>query len=738
MSDATWEDRLQRADHNSTVRPSFCRVCLGLCGLSATVVDGRVTKVEGDRSSPITGGYTCAKGRAIPDQLNHPDRLLHAAVRIADGSFRRLPAQTAMDEIAQRLRGIVAEHGPRSVAVYIGTGSAGYSTGYATALALWREIESPMVFSPASIDQPGKQVAGALHGYWQAGAWNIADADVWMFMGANPIRTMWAGTPMYNPVNTLRECRKRGMRVVVVDPRRTELAAHADLYLPIRPGQDAVLLSGLIRLLLTSARIDDAFVARHTTGLEALRAAVEPFSVPLVADRTGLLAGDIERAADLLASSRRAGLSAGTGPNMAPQGLLTEYLLLCIQSLRGFWRRQGDPVPNPGVLSPPRPWLEQAQQPRRAFDFGEPMRVAGFSESAAGIPTGLASDEMLLEGPGRVRAFINAGGNPVLAWPNQAKAEAAMRSLDLLVSCDVRMGATARLSHYVLGTKFHLEIPEVTFNDGIREYGATCEPFPVPFAMYSSALSAPPEGSDLIEEWELFHRIAKAMDKPLSINGVAIADDPAPTTDKILDAMLARSPVKLDELKRYDRGHIFSSDVRVGPPDPTFEGRLNIGEPTALARLEAFRAPQTSDAGDQLLLICRRERDMKNSWGTHLMGPARRGGLRNPVWLHPADLAERGLTPGQEVEVRSAHGLIRCQAEPDTAVRRGVASICHGWGDPSDGLGANVNVLTDNLQGVDPITAMPVFSALPVTVKAFPPDRPKPSPSNASEASLVS
>jgi anaerobic selenocysteine-containing dehydrogenase len=322
---------------------------------------------------------------------------------------------------------------------------------------------------------------------------------------------------------------------------------------------------------------------------------------------------------------------------------------------------------------------------------------------------------MLMDGPGRVRAFINVGGNPVLAWPNQAKAEAAMRSLDLLVSCDIRMSATARLSHYVLGTKYHLEIPEITLNDSVREYGATCDPFPVAFAMYSPALSAAPDGSDLIEEWELFHRIAQTMGRPLSINGFAIATDPAPTTDKILEAMLARSTVTLAELKRYERGHVFPSTV-VGPPDPAFEGRLNIGDPTALARLAAFRTPEARSAGEQLLLICRRERDMKNSWGTDLMGPQRRGGLHNPIWIHPADLVARGLSPGQEVEVRSAHGAIRCQAEPDPAVRPGVVSICHGWGDPTNGLGANVNKLTDNLQGIDPITAMPVFSALRVTI----------------------
>ena len=96
------------------------------------------------------------------------------------------------------------------------------------------------------------------------------------------------------------------------------------------------------------------------------------------------------------------------------------------------------------------------------------MRVRNLQQTSAGLPTAALADEILLDGPGQVRALINLGGNPALAWPDQLKTITALGKLELLVSLDVRMGPTSRLSHYVLGTKFHLEIPEITLSDGIR------------------------------------------------------------------------------------------------------------------------------------------------------------------------------------------------------------------------------------------------------------------------------
>src|SRR5262245_27346040 len=166
---------------------SMCRLCLAYCGVRVEVVDGRATKVSGDPDNPLSQGFTCAKARALPQQLAHPNRLLHSLARRSSGAHEPIAVDDAIDEIARRLDDILDAHGPRSVATYLGTGSAAYPASMAIGFAFTQALGSPMVFHPGTIDQPGKQVATSLHGRWGGGAYDFETADVWMFVGTNPI-----------------------------------------------------------------------------------------------------------------------------------------------------------------------------------------------------------------------------------------------------------------------------------------------------------------------------------------------------------------------------------------------------------------------------------------------------------------------------------------------------------------------------------------------------------------------
>ncbi len=145
-------------------RPSICRFCLAHCPILVTLEDGRPTKVVGDPQAPLYHGYTCPKGRALPEQHNHPERLIHSVRRSANGERVRIEPEIAMDEIAAKVRALVNEYGPRSVALYVGTNSLPYPASPGLANAWLRGIGSPMFFTSNTIDQPGKQIASALHG----------------------------------------------------------------------------------------------------------------------------------------------------------------------------------------------------------------------------------------------------------------------------------------------------------------------------------------------------------------------------------------------------------------------------------------------------------------------------------------------------------------------------------------------------------------------------------------------
>jgi anaerobic selenocysteine-containing dehydrogenase len=168
----------------------------------------------------------------------------------------------------------------------------------------------------------------------------------------------------------------------VIDPRYTEVARSADVYLQPRPGEDPTLLAALLHVVIREGLVDGDFVRDHVSGFEELEAAVAPFTPAFAAERAGVPAAEIERAARVFGAARRGCGVAGTGPNMGPQGSLTEYLLLCLNTVCGRWRRAGEPVANPGALLPRAVPVAQAQGPRRASGFGEKMRVRGLANSA--------------------------------------------------------------------------------------------------------------------------------------------------------------------------------------------------------------------------------------------------------------------------------------------------------------------------------------------------------------------
>ncbi|MGK2868367.1 MAG: molybdopterin-dependent oxidoreductase, partial [Mycobacterium sp.] len=243
----------------TTTRPGICRICSAHCGVLATVTDGRLTKVTGDPDNPMFKGYTCAKGRALPEIHNNPQRLLHSQQRQADGSYAAIDAELAMDEIATKLQQLIDTHGPRSVALYLGTNGLPYPASALMANAFIRGIESPMFFTANTIDQPGKQIALAAHGHWLGGDVDFHEADSWMLIGTNPLVSKAIGIPGQNPGQGLRSALARGMKLIVSDPRRSQTAARAAIHLQPRPGEDVSIVAGIINFVITEGLCDTDF-----------------------------------------------------------------------------------------------------------------------------------------------------------------------------------------------------------------------------------------------------------------------------------------------------------------------------------------------------------------------------------------------------------------------------------------------------------------------------------------------
>ncbi len=233
-----------------------------------------------------------------------------------------------------------------------------------------------------------------------------------------------------------------GCKLIVIDPRVTETARKADIHLQCLPGHDVELLAAMLNVIFAEGLQDRDFVAAETQGFEALQAAVAPFTPERVAPLAGVPATQIVAAARAFAGARRGNATSGTGPSMAPYGVLMDYLVLALNTVCGRWVRAGEALPNRGVLFRQFSGVARAEKPRPGVGLGQPLRIRGLTETAAGLPTSALADEILTPGDGQVRALIVVGGNPLLSWPNQAKTRRALESLDLLVVVDPQVSAT--------------------------------------------------------------------------------------------------------------------------------------------------------------------------------------------------------------------------------------------------------------------------------------------------------
>lgn len=707
---------------------AICRVCHSFCGVKVTVEDGKLTKVVGDKDNPMYFGYTCVKGRAMPQQHYQRERVLLPSKKVAGGRDD-VGSEQALDEIAATLADIIEKHGPRAVATYCATFSFPYPAGVAMAASFMKAIGSRMQFSSGSIDQPGKPVAIALHGRWHAGPQPFSESDVWLLVGANPIISKWGGIPQYNPAKRLHDALKLGMKLIVIDPRRTECAEKAHIHLQCKPGEDPTILAGIANVIINEELYDKDFLEAEVDGFEALKEAVAKFTPDYVAKRAEVPAELLVEAARVYANGTRGMTTAGTGPNMAPRGTLTEYMVLVINTLCGRWLREGEKMPNPFVLLPKRHGKAQAEPKPPAWGFGEKLRVRGLSNNAGGLSPAALAEEITIEGEGQVRALINVGGNPMAAWPDQLKTYDAMKALELNVCLDPKLSATAKLAHYVMPTKLGMECAAMSMpNEGIWFYGLSTG-YPDPYAMYQPKIVDPPKGSDMIEEWEFFYGLAQRMGLQLEFAEQMLDMENKPTTDDLFEMMTAGSRIPLSEVKKYPHGHIFDDpSITVLPRDEDCEEKLDIGNVDMIGDLkEVIAEPVTDHAGygDETFshrLVSRRLNDVYNSSG-HDIPALVRNHSYNPAFMNPGDLEAMGLRPGDVVEISSDHASILGIVEEAEDVRPGVISMAHAWGDAPEYdhqvrfIGSNTGRLTNVEKDYDERIGMPRMSAIPVNLK---------------------
>lgn len=707
-------------------KPSFCRFCHANCAMLVDVAGGKVAAVRGDPDDPVYSGYTCQKGRQLAVAHNHPSRLTMHQRRTATG-LEPATSEEALSDIAQRLKAIIAEHGPHSVAIYCGTYAFQNSAGLGAAIGFAGGIGTRNIYTSVTLDQPAKVYTTMRMGQWGGGVHGFSDADACIFIGNNPLVSHYAppgGVPPFSPSRRLRDQLAKGLKLVVIDPRETDVAKLATLHLPVKPGEDAAVLAAIANVILKEGLHDKAFCQQHVGDLSAFAAAVEPFTPELAAQRAGVKAEDIVAAARLWGGpvaggdnprQKRGAVSTGTGPEMAGQGNLVAWLVSALNIIGGRVNREGEVAPVPRVFTPgAAPRKAEVTPPIRPWGEGFPAsRFRGLTQLGFEMPCNVLADEILTPGDGQIRALINFGGNPIVAFPNPDKIAKALDSLDLLVSIDIRLSQTAKRSHWVLAPAMCLEREDIT---NLSEWW-----FEEPYARYAQALVPPP--GETMDEWEMLWELCRRMEVPMPVVGGNVPMDRKPSKAEFLDLMSATCRVAPSQVKAdtpHGRHIIYPEHALVVEPgDPEAPVKFDL-VPDTLA--DELRATLTkADDALPFRLTSRRSAHVFNSSG-HQYDALAKKGTSNYAWMNPADMARLGLADEQLVQIAGKRGSLHGLVKADEAVRPGVISMSHAFGDVGeDGkaverIGATTSRLVDETVDYDPITGQSLQSAIPVNV----------------------
>ncbi|MGH8973127.1 MAG: molybdopterin-containing oxidoreductase family protein [Acidimicrobiia bacterium] len=671
---------------------TFCRVCNAMCGIVVEVDGDTVLRVAGDPDHPVSAGYTCSKGRCLPELHHDPDRLEAPLVRDADGALRATGYDEALDELAGRLSDLAARHGPGCIGAYRATHWAFDSTGRTLAERFFRALPTTQLYSAVTVDAPNKTlvpdlVAGTPFAFPQPD-WDTTRLLV--VVGQNPVVSHGHTVARPDPVVALRRIRQRGGAVVVADPRTTETAQLADLHLPLRPGSDAALLAFLVRHAL-ARRPDREYLAAcaDPATLDGLWEAVAPYTLNATAARCGLDPGALTLVADLVESTPRLSVQTGTGVSMAAAPNATEWLAWALGAVTGSLDRAGGTVFNPGVLRPQETRLVTRPRVSGPPPASRPELTHAYGE----LPCAALADEIA---SGAVRALFVLGGNPVTTLPESGRLTDALAGLDVLAVCDVRATETTRLANFVLPVAGQLERHDITSFLDLS--------FPFPFVQYGPpAVEAPPGRRPM---WRVFAGLGRRM----GLAGFERAED---TDDEALVAASAsRARVPWETIRAAPSGL-----AQAGAPGPGWlipgrlpRGRLDLAPAELVAELGRFGESNGGGNG-ALVLVNRRLSRQSNSVLRH--SPRQRARPPHPTLLmHPEDAARLRLADGDRVSVSSAYGETSAEVEVTEAIRPGVVSLPHAWDTPG------VNRLTSAAGDVDPLTGMPRFSGLAVTVRA--------------------
>ena len=678
---------------------SVCRSCHGGCGALLHVREGKLVKIVGDRDSPLNHGRLCPIGSVTVDLVNHPDRLRYPRRRIGprgSGRWERISWEEALEEISVRLLDIRERFGPEAIALGTGTGRhhIRWVSRFAHALGTpnWCEPGFAQCFHP--------RVNTCMLTF---GDFPVCDytggtpPECILFWGHNPIHSGPDGETRFN----VREALERNPRTIVVDPRRTELAAKADVWLQVRPGADDALALAMLNVLVVERIYDESFVRECTHGFEPLAAHVARFTPEWAEPITWVPAEQIRTAARLFARVK---------PAMLEWGCAIEHTPKCIQTVRAVSML---PVLT-GNVDVPGGWVFGARGIGRFPSLIENLSPAaaakrlgaerfkllggeGADLPAAHIPTLLAA---MREGkPYPVKAFLVFGNNTLATYANARLVHESLMKLDFMVCADLFMTPTAELADIVLPAAAWPELDQIV---GL----------PTVAANVVLAQQKVVQVGECKSDEEMFVLLARKMKLPVGtedvkevLNAQLTAGGLGYDFDALARRGFAEAPLKY---RRYEKAGFKTPTGKIELYSTRFEKMGYAPLPSYEEPPESpLSAPEVAKEFPLVLTTGGRIPYYFNS--EHRQLANLRKAYREPrAEIHPETAARHGIANGDWMWIETRRGRIRQRAKLSDGIDPRVINAEHGWWFPDEpgpeyGIWkSNANVLTDNGPPYDP------------------------------------
>ncbi len=651
---------------------TFCQICRAECGMIVHLEDGKVIRVEGDPEDRWSRGKLCVKGRSAPQILYADDRLRYPLLRKErTGDFKRASWNEAIDYIADRMKAIAERHGPQAFVFYEGTTAKILDEMVLRRLA--KLYGTPNVTGTWSVCVGPKILAyNNTFGRPPMPWCDLKNASYIILWGANPSATH---LHRYHGISAdIMEARRRGAKLVVIDPQRIPLSAKADLHLQIRPGTDLPLALSMIHHIIDQDLYDSNFVAAHTIGFNELAEHIAPYTPQWAEGITDVPAQTIEEVASGFALAKPASLDRRQGVQHCSNATQTLRAMAILLAITGNVDVEGGLMLTPyrrlRSLSVP---TELPQPPASFWRDRFPLA----RDASAFLP-----EAILSENPYPLRGLVVIEGNPLSCFPNTGKVRQALGKLDLIVVHDLFMNDTAQLADVVLPACTFLEKGEISAQSLRQDYPVrTRLPVVEPVA-------------EALPEWRF-----------LSLLGRRLGYDdffPFTSDDELMDSVLEQARWTRDE-----------------PAVTTTPGRvLEEGFTTPTGKIELFSQALLERGYDPLptapvnwpddraypyyLITGARVPHFYHS--QHRNIPALREAHREPLADMSHELAAQiGVSNGDAVKIETRVGSVAFRVKVKEGMHPRTVSIPHGWPGPH-----NANWLVDDLS-YDPLAAAPPY-----------------------------